>query len=231
LIGQTKLAKTKQVAQILIADKNVLFRKGLKALLSNESDLRVIDEASEPDELLAKARLYAPDVLVMDLELLGAPEDRAAPALRQMHPNMAILFVTQEDSHGHVQAVVSAGAVGYMLKSSSASQLLAGIKQVAHFSQSRESDPMGVSRTIPDLQALASSNERYQATAALTVREEEIMRLLAQGSTVREVASELSLSIKTVEAHKLNFMRKLDIHNRATLIEYAMRRGLVPSAI
>jgi two-component system, NarL family, response regulator NreC len=231
VIGQTELAKTTQVAQILIADRNVLFLRGLKALLSNESDLRVMDEASDPDELLAKARLYAPDVLVMDMSLLGSPEDRVAPALRQMHPRMAILFVTQQDSPRHVQAVVSAGGVGYMLKSSSASQLLAGIKQVAHLSQSHDADLAGVSSTIPDLQALASSNERFQGSAALTVREEEVMRLLAQGNTVREVANELSLSIKTVEAHKLNLMRKLDIHDRASLIEYALKRGLVPSSV
>jgi DNA-binding NarL/FixJ family response regulator len=83
----------------------------------------------------------------------------------------------------------------------------------------------------PDLRALAAGGEQYSHSQVLTPREQEVIKLLAEGRTVREVASELGLSIKTVEAHKLNLMRKLDIHNRASLIEYAVRRGFVPALV
>jgi DNA-binding NarL/FixJ family response regulator len=100
---------------------------------------------------------------------------------------------------------------------------LAGIRQIAI---SDDHNPRSLSRLVPDLQALALNNKSARASV-LTLREQEVMRLLAEGRTVREVASELSLSIKTIEAHKLNLMRKLDIHNRSSLVEYAIRAGLI----
>ncbi len=106
--------------------------------------------------------------------------------------------------------------------------MLAGIRQIAF---SDDLNPRGLSKIVPELRALASSNDGYPRGAVLTSREQEVMRLLAEGRTVREVAAELSLSIKTVEAHKLNLMRKLDIHNRASLVEYAMQKGLIAAPV
>jgi two-component system response regulator NreC len=114
-----------------------------------------------------------------------------------------------------------------MLKNSTPPQLLAGIRQIA----SADDAAGTLSRIVPDLQALAASSQAYIRGPVLTAREQEVVRLLAEGHTVREVASELLLSVKTVEAHKLNLMRKLDIHNRATLVEYAVRNGIVPAQV
>ena len=110
-----------------------------------------------------------------------------------------------------------------MLKNSAPNQLVAGIRQVA---QQDDQNNRGLSLFTADLKALAESNT-FPRASVLTMREQEVMRLLAEGRTVREVAAELSLSIKTIEAHKLNLMRKLDIHNRASLIECAARMGLL----
>jgi len=146
--------------------------------------------------------------------------------LRQIATATGILFLTDQDSPERLQKAVEAGARGYMLKSSTPPQLIMGIRQIAQSEQS----PQGLSLLTPDLKALASSNT-YPRPSVLTLREQEVMRLLAEGRTVREVATELSLSIKTIEAHKLNLMRKLDIHNRTSLIEWAVRMGLlVPQA-
>lgn len=208
----------------MIADGNLLFRRGLRTLLSAESDLEVLDEASDIAETLAKTRLMAPDVLVMDLSLIEAEGQQAAVSIRQAHPETAILFLTQEDGPEQLELAIAAGACGYMLKNSAPLQLVAGIRQIA-FADDQSS--RSLSKIVPDLRALAASNDGYTRGAVLTSREQEVMRLLAEGRTVREVASELSLSVKTVEAHKLNLMRKLDIHNRASLVEYAMQRGLI----
>ena len=208
----------------MIAGTQLLFRRGLRSLLSAENDFEVLDEASGVTETLAKMRLLAPDVLVMDLAMLEAEGRQAAFAIRQAGADIALLFLTQEDGPEHLEIAIAAGARGYMLKSSTPAQLVAGIRHVAF---NEEQGSQSLSKIVPDLHALAATSDGYARGAVLTSREQEVMRLLAEGRTVREVASDLSLSVKTVEAHKLNLMRKLDIHNRASLVEYAAQRGLI----
>jgi two-component system response regulator NreC len=222
------LVRGKRISQILIADRNLLFRRGLRSLLSAESDFRIVDEASDATETLAKVRLTSPDVLVIDLSLIEEAGQQTAFALRHAQPEMAILFLTQTDSAEQLDVAVAAGGRGYMLKNSAPAHLVAGIRQVAF---ADDQNNRGLSRIVPDLRALSDSNESYSRTTTLTPREQEVARLLAEGRTVREVSSELALSVKTVEAHKLNLMRKLDIHNRASLVEYAVQKGLVPAQL
>ncbi|MGI8959069.1 MAG: LuxR C-terminal-related transcriptional regulator [Bryobacteraceae bacterium] len=223
------LGRAKQITQIMIADGNKLFRSGLRSLLSTESEFHVMDEACDAAEAIAKARVSPPDVLVMDLALVNADGQQAAFALRQFQPSTAILFLTPEDEPEQLQMAVAAGARGYMLRDSTPDQLIAGVREVAKGLD--DGNPAGLSRLIPDLQALAASNQGYTRGSVLTAREQEVMRLLAEGRTVREVASELSLSGKTIEAHKLNLMRKLDIHNRASLVEYAIQTGVIAAIV
>jgi two-component system, NarL family, response regulator NreC len=223
------LGRAKRVSQILIADGNKLFRSGLRSVLSAEADLDVMGEASDATEAIAKVRLAPPDVLVMDLGLIEADGQQAAFALRQSDPVMAILFLTQVDEPEHLRMAVTAGARGYMLRDSTPAQLVGAVRGVANSMD--DGNPTGLSRLLPDLQALAESNQGYTRGTVLTAREQEVMKLLAEGRTVREVASELSLSIKTIEAHKLNLMRKLDIHNRASLVEYAIQTGVIGAPV
>jgi DNA-binding NarL/FixJ family response regulator len=219
------LTRGKRTHKILLADGHLLFRRGLRTLLSAESDLDVVGEASDVAEALGTARQVMPNVLVMDLALLRAQGEQGPLAIRQIDSSTGVLFLTQEDSPEQLELAIAAGARGYMLKNSPPRQLLAGIRQIA---VSDDHNPRSLSRLVPDLQALALNNKNTRASV-LTLREQEVMRLLAEGRTVREVASELSLSIKTIEAHKLNLMRKLDIHNRSSLVEYAVRAGLIQS--
>lgn len=209
----------------MIADAHLLFRRGLRTLLSGESDFEVVEEASDAEETLLKVRAVHPDVLIMDLALIEEDVEGRAFALRQAAPHMAMLFLTDQDKGQQLELAIGSGARGYMLRGSTSAQLIAGIRQVL---TADDQNPHGLSKIVPDLQALAASSDvETSPTAALTAREQEVMRLLAEGRTVREVAAELALSVKTIEAHKLNLMRKLDIHNRASLIEYATRRGIV----
>ena len=201
----------------------MLFRRGLRTLLAAENDFEVLDEAADVEEALAKVRLLSPNVLLMDLALLQDTQE-AAFSIRQARPETAVLFLTQQDAPEQLDLAIAAGARGYMLKNSTAAQLVAGVRQIAF---ADNPDSRGLSKIAPDLQALAASNNGYARGSVLTSREREVMRLLAEGRTLREVASELSLSVKTIEAHKLNLMRKLDIHNRTSLVEYAVQRGLI----
>ena len=203
----------------------MLFRRGLRALISAEPDLEIVGDAADIAETLLKTQQLAPDVLVLDLSLLQGDNQSAITALRQIKGDAGLLFLTNQDGSAELQLAIAAGAQGYMLKNSTPAHLVAGIRQVVI---ANEHNPGMISKIVPDLQALAAKSQAYARGPILTAREQEVVRLLAEGQTVREVAIELSLSIKTIEAHKLNLMRKLDIHNRASLVEYAVRSGIVP---
>ena len=219
------MRRGKRLSTILIADAHVLFRRGLRALLSAEPDLEVVAEASDFPDAMLKAGLLKPEVIVMDLALLKPASQQSLLAIRQGElAKSALLFLTDEDGEQQLETAIAAGARGYMLRKSTPAQLVAGVRQVI---SADDGSTMTISPTIADLQALAASNPASKGSV-LTAREQEVVRMLGEGRTVREVAAELGLSIKTVEAHKLNLMRKLDIHNRASLIEYAVRTGLIP---
>jgi two-component system response regulator NreC len=216
------LTRAKRIHKVMLADSHSLFRRGLKTIISAETDLEVVAESAGMEEALAVAKLLSPDTMVMNLDLLDGADEQTIMALRQIAGSTGLLFLTAEDSPENLEKAVAAGARGYMLKNSSPAQLMVGIRQVAQ----PDENARGLSLFTPDLKALAESSS-YQRASVLTLREQEVMRLLAEGRTVREVAAELSLSIKTIEAHKLNLMRKLDIHNRTSLIESAVRMGLM----
>jgi two-component system, NarL family, response regulator NreC len=215
----------KQTHKIILADGHLLFRRGLRTLLTAESDMEVVGEASTASDALKQARELLPDALVMDLSLVTETEDSGPLQIRQLDATTGLLFLTNDDSPEQLELAIAAGARGYMLRNCGSAELLAGIRQIA---ASENHHPSSLSRIVPDLQALAGSSE-FPRVSVLTAREQEVVRLLAEGRTVREVAAELSLSIKTIEAHKLNLMRKLDIHNRTTLIQYAIQAGLLPA--
>lgn len=209
---------------IVIADEHVLFRRGLKTLLSANDGFKVVEEASDVEEAIRKVRSLAPDILIMDLSMMTADQQNSTVAIRQTQPSTSLLCLTRQDGDEELEAAVGAGAQGYMRRDASPAQMIAAVQQIAL--NSGDLNPHGLSRVVPDLQALAKTSNRHTRGTSLTSREQEVVRLLAEGKTVRQVASDLSLSMKTIEAHKLNLMRKLDIHNRANLIEYAVRHGL-----
>jgi two-component system response regulator NreC len=220
---ESALTRAKRIQNIMLADGHTLFRRGLKTLLASEADLEIVAEIGSLTEALAVAKLLTPDALVMDLALLAEADGASMLELRQMAATTGLLFLTEQDTPELLEKAVGARARGYMLKNSPATQLVAGIRRVA---LQDDQNARGLSLFTSDLKALAASNT-YPRPSVLTMREQEVMRLLAEGRTVREVAAELALSIKTIEAHKLNLMRKLDIHNRTSLIECAVRMGLL----
>lgn len=208
---------------MLIADPGLLFRSGLRVLLSSESGVAVVDEAAELTEVVAKAKLLKPDVLVLDIGLAAA-----APPSALRETGCVVLLLAPEERDEYLQFAMEAGARAYMLKSSAPAELVAGIRQLA---LKAKDELTGLSRLAPDLQALRASTAPGRRMPELTSREQEVVRILAEGRTAREAAAELGLSVKTVEAHKLNLMRKLDVHDRASLIACAIEAGLVPNSV
>ena len=216
------MAQTQTTIKILIADGNPLFRHGLRSLLAAEPDFRIVAEAGTLAEGITQAQLFAPDVCLLDAALLESEEPGAGLCLRQADLAPALLCLGTNGSTEELQRSLSAGARAYMPKASTPGGLIAGIRRVA---AGCSDGPNSVSIALPDLEALAGSLQNRKA--ALTPREQEIARLLAEGCTARGAAYELGLSVKTVEAHKLNLMRKLGIHDRASLITCALESGLI----
>jgi two-component system response regulator NreC len=228
------MTRGKRVFKTVVADSHNLFRRGLATLIAAEADLEVLGEASNATAALAIVSAAQPegtegihtDVLIMEIGLIRDDPD-TIKALRQLPETTAVLLLAAAETPECLELTVASGARAYMLKSTAPARLIAGIRQATVL---EERDANGISRQAPDLKALAESERVYSRVSPLTSREQEVMTLLAEGRTVREAAAELSLSIKTIEAHKLNLMRKLDIHNRASLVDYAVRSGFVSGA-
>jgi DNA-binding NarL/FixJ family response regulator len=217
------------VIRVLIADDHPLFRQGIQALFLSEAGIEVVDEAVDGSDAVAKAERHRPDVALIDAAMPGLSSFDAARSIRRCSPETRILFLAVYDDEECLPLAMEAGASGYLLKNSPPAQIVAAVRQVSR--GITDLTPNGLSRLVNDLQALARANRRSARTTLLTAREHEILKLFAKGGTARQIAADLQLSIKTVEAHKFNLMRKLDIHNRTELIDFAIQQCIVPAPV
>lgn len=198
--------------KVLIADPQPLFRKGLRTILSSQPDLSVVADTCNLPEAVEMAQSCAPDALAMNSFLLGdAAADRPA-RLKELAKSLPVIVLTEE---GDLPLLESCRP-DCVPRGAETDAILAAIRLRAYRFRQDENPGMAAG-----LQALAQSTRSAATIPGLTVRETEVLRLLAEHLTAREIAEELGLSIKTIEAHKLNLMRKLGIHDRASLIEYA----------
>ena len=211
--------------RVLIADDHSLFRQGIRALFANEADMCIVAEAVDAAEAISKARMLEPDVVLLDVTMPGLSSFEASRLILEQVPRTRVLFLAVCDEEEHFRAAMAAGASGYVLKDSPPSQIVAAVREI--FRGASQLTPRGISRLVNDLQALARANQRWTRSALLTPRENEILRLLTLGGTARQIAEELDLSIKTVEAHKFNLMRKLDVHNRHELLDFVVDNRLM----
>lgn len=217
------------VIRVLIADDHPLFRQGIQALFLSEAGIEVVDEAVDGSDAVAKAERHRPDVALIDAAMPGLSSFDAARSICRCSPETRILFLAVYDDEECLPLAMEAGASGYLLKNSPPAQMVAAVRQVSR--GMTDLTPNGLSRLVSDLQALARANRRSARTTLLTAREQEILKLFAKGGTARQIAADLQLSIKTVEAHKFNLMRKLDIHNRTELIDFAIQQCIVPAPV
>ena len=229
VIGARKpLRPGKPVQQILIADGHLLFRSGLRCLLSGESDLEVVGEASTVSEANSKVAAGPPDVVVIDAFLLSQATESELDEIRGWSSQTAVLFLTKADCAESRELILKVGNPPLLSKNTAPAQLIRAVRQASRRDEEAQD---GLSKTGADLKALAESSLGQARGPMLTLREQEVLKLLAEGRTVRETAAELALSAKTIEAHKLNVMRKLDIHSRSSLIQYAVSKGIIEAAV
>src|SRR5712672_1299198 len=209
----------------LLVDDHTLFRQGVRRLLESESDFEVIAEAADGGEAVEKARETRPDIVLMDIGMTGLSSFEATRQIKNNRAETKILFLTMYDDEDYLVECMQVCAGGYVLKDSPAAQLLGAIREV-HRGGSYLS-PRMLSQLVDDFRSRVKSTQRTPRFATLTTREKEVLKVLAEGNSVKEIAGGLNLSVKTVEAHKFNLMRKLDIHNKAQLVQYAIQKKII----
>jgi DNA-binding NarL/FixJ family response regulator len=212
------------VLRILIADDHELARSGIRALLESHVGWEVCGEARDGREAVELAGSLNPDLILLDI---GMPSLNGLDAARQIlaiSPATRILIVTMHDSEQVVREVLAAGAKGFLLKSDAGRDLIAAVEALQH---ERTFFTRRVAQMVLNGYLYPESAAAHASRHVLTPREREVIQLLAEGKTSKEVAVALSLSVKTAETHRTNLMRKLGLHSVADLTLYAVRNGIV----
>jgi DNA-binding NarL/FixJ family response regulator len=211
--------------RVLLTDDHTLFRQGIRTLLSAEQDIEVAGEAANAADAVSVARQQHPDIVLMDIGMTGMSSFEATRQIRKERPDTRVVFLSMYDDEDYLAESMDIGASGYILKDSPADQLVTAIREV-HRGGSCLS-PRLLTRLVDDFRMQGRGVARQPRFGTLTKREREILKMLAEGRSVKDIAASFDLSVKTVEAHKFNLMRKLDIHNKAQLVQYAIQKKLI----
>lgn len=208
--------------RIVLVDDHVTVRHGLKLLIDSQPDMQVVAEASDGEAALQCARKHAPDIVVMDISMPGMNGLVATRTLKSLQPDSIIVILTRHGDDAYLQELLRAGADGYVLKQSAASELVQAIRATA--ARNQYLDSALTARVTAGF--LARSGRKAQATGvSLSDREAEVLRLIAAGYSNKEIAAQLELSVKTVEVHKANASRKLGLKGRIDIVKYALLQG------
>lgn len=210
--------------RVLLVDDHAVIRAGLRSLLEAQAGIAVVGEAGDGEKAIAMADALKPHVVVMDLGMRGMSGLEATAALTRDGGAVRVLVLTMHEDEAYFFHALRAGASGYVLKESSQEELLAAIHAV-HGGGVYFQPTMG--RKLLNQYLRRASEGEEGGLAALTEREQEVLRYIADGKTTRDIATRLFLSPRTVERHRTQIMHKLGLQNRAELIRYAVRRGLI----
>jgi two-component system, NarL family, response regulator NreC len=205
--------------QVLLADDHLLVRQGLKGLLEREG-FKVVAEAGDGREAIRLAGTSHPDVVILDLAMPALNGVDAAREIARAEPRTKAILLTMHKEDPYVLQALNAGISGYVLKTQAGAELVQAIREVARGAIYLSP---GVSRAVVD----AYKAKSELPPDPLSPREREVLQLVAEGKTTKEVAGVLGISVKTAESHRTRIMEKLDIHETASLVRYAIRRGLI----
>jgi DNA-binding NarL/FixJ family response regulator len=208
--------------KIVLADDHAVVREGLRALIDRQADMEVVGEAADGRAAIELTDRLKPDVVVMDLSMPVMSGTRATKEMLWRNPDVKILALTVHEERSYLRELLEAGATGYLLKRAASEELVLAIRRVAEGTRYVDG------HMIPDVLdgfIRTSGREGRSEGRPMTPREEEVMRLIARGHSNKEIASQLAVSVKTVETHKARATEKLGIHNRAGIVRYALQQG------
>ncbi len=209
--------------RVLIVEDHETVREGLRLIIDTQEDMQVCGEAGDGREAIRLAQELIPDVLLMDISMPGLNGLTAAAKLKRVAPQIKILTLTRHTDEAYLQELLQAGVSGYVLKQSAASELLRGIRAVA--AGGNYLDPAMTGKVFGNYVGKSAKPRGETRGAQLTERESESLRHIALGYSNKEIAERLYISVKTVEAHKANALRKLDMHSRIDIVRYAILQG------
>ncbi|HSB36335.1 MAG TPA: response regulator transcription factor, partial [Thermoanaerobaculia bacterium] len=201
--------------RILIADDHALLREGIRAILSREPDLEVVGEAADGREAVERSKALQPDIVLMDIAMPGLGGLEAAIELRRDCPRVKVLVLTQYEDREYVTRFLKAGAAGYVLKKAVGAELASAVRSAAKGGLVLDPQVAREALREPEPPGTGDGSEPYDA---LTDREKQVLKLVAEGKSNKEVAALLAISVKTAMSHRERVMEKLGLHNRTDLI-------------
>jgi DNA-binding NarL/FixJ family response regulator len=211
--------------KVLLAEDHTIVRKGLTSLLAGEADIEVVGEAEDGQEAVEKVEQLGPDVVLMDNTMPVLNGLEATRQIKKRFPEIKVLVLTMHTTEEYIQQFLQAGASGYLIKKTAPKELVTAIHAVYR----------GDSYLSPSISNVIIEGYLHQAAATasedsyekLTDRERQVLQMITEGVSNREIAERLHLSVKTVNNHRMNLMDKLNIHNTAKLVKYAIRKGVI----
>ena len=222
-VGRRRSFSESSPARLILVDDHAILREGLIALSNMESDLEVVGQAATIAEGLAVAQATSPDLIITDLALPGVTGLQGIVEFRQQVPSAKVLVLTMYDSEEYIRAALSAGAHGYVLKDATRNELIQGVRAV--LAGHRHLCSRASSRIVRSY--LGEQKAEAPLAAGVTGREREILAMIAAGLSNKRIAVQLKRSVKTIEKHRANLMRKLHLHNVADVTRFAMQSGLL----
>ncbi|HEX9074917.1 MAG TPA: response regulator transcription factor [Anaerolineae bacterium] len=214
--------------RIVVADDHTIVREGVRLLLDAQADMEVIGEAADGQQALTQVRKLKPDVALIDISMPVLNGLEATRAIKSEYPQVHVIVLTMYESDEYFFQVLDAGASGYVLKKAASADLAAAIRAV------NAGDvflyPSVARRLVSDYLTRVKSGEEQTSYDGLTPREREVLKLIAEGHTNQVIAEKLVISPSTVQTHRTRIMQRLNLHSRAELIQYAMRKGLLTSS-
>jgi two-component system response regulator NreC len=211
--------------RVVLADDHRMLREGIRALLERQDDIEVVGEAADGREAVRLVSQLCPDVVVMDVSMPLLNGIEATRQIRRDCPTARVLTLTVHESQDYVAQLLAAGASGYIIKRAGGDELVSAVRAVHRGEVFLH--PSIARVVIQDYVQRLQAGQGLSAQDVLTDREREVLQLIAEGYTNREIADLLHLSIKTVQNHRSNIMRKLDLHDRGELIKYAIQQGII----
>ncbi len=212
--------------KVLLVDDHTIVREGVSALLEISPGIEIVGEAGNGSEAVEMAREHPVDLVLMDLDMPGMGGLEATRNICREFPGVKVLILTQYDHKEHVLSILEAGAHGFLTKSAASTELVSAIRAV--YRGDSYLSPTATRHLLQSYRSDDGAPKNSDPYEQLTGREKEVLRLLAEGHTAREIASMLFISPKTVDSHRTRLMGKLDLHNRAELVRYALRKKIIP---
>lgn len=210
--------------RVLLVDDHTLFREGIRSLLESQPDIKIISEAEDGHTAVKMALDLEPDLMLMDITMPLLNGLDCAQKIKRKKPDIQILILTMHENEEYIRNALAFGASGYILKDASAEELITAVRSVHR-------GELVLSPAITSLVVLNylrwGDSDNQDSTESLSPREREVLQLIAEGHTNKQIAEILCISIKTVQAHRTNLMSKLDLHDKGELIKYAIQKKII----